>query len=114
MLIESLKLVNVILRFLLELFGLFIYGYWGYKIGATVVMKWGLATGIPLIIAMVWGLFGSPKAAFSLSGFPHLLLEIGIFLIPIALLISLGKVQLAWFYGVIVIVNRILMYVWEQ
>ena len=114
MLLESIKLVNVILRFLLELFGLYIYGYWGYKMGTTAIIKWGLAAGIPVMIALVWGLFGSPKATFQLSGLSHLLLEICIFLLPVALLINLGKVQLAGFYGIIVIVNRILMYVWEQ
>ncbi|WNS75776.1 YrdB family protein [Bacillus sp. DTU_2020_1000418_1_SI_GHA_SEK_038] len=114
MILESLKLVNVILRFLLELIGLTVYGYWGYKLGTTAIMRWGLAAGIPFMIAVVWGLFGSPKATFQLSGLSHLLLEACIFLVPAVLLINLGKVQLAWFYGIIVIVNRILMYVWEQ
>ncbi|MEH7346392.1 YrdB family protein [Bacillus sp. JJ1532] len=114
MLLESIKVVNIILRFLLELFGLSVYGYWGYKMGTTSIMRWGLAAGIPIMIALVWGLFGSPKATFQLSGISHLLLEIGIFLIPVVLLISLGKVQLAWVYGIIVVVNRILMYLWEQ
>ncbi len=114
MLLESIKVVNVILRFLLELIGLTVYGYWGYKMGMTAIMRWGFAAGIPFMIAVVWGLFGSPKAIFQLSGLPLLLLEICIFLLPVALLINLGKVQIAWFYGIIVIVNRTLMNVWEQ
>ncbi|KAB2332074.1 DUF2568 domain-containing protein [Cytobacillus depressus] len=114
MIVESLMLVNVAIRFLLELFGLFVYGYWGYKVGGTAAMRWGLAIGIPLIIATAWGLFGSPKAAFLLSGFPHLLLEIGVFLIPAVLLLNLGKVPLALIYGIIVILNRLLMYIWDQ
>ncbi|MBS4193052.1 YrdB family protein [Bacillus sp. FJAT-49705] len=114
MLLSSFKLANLSLRFILELCVLTVYGYWGFKIGGPRVMMWILAFLIPFVIAIIWGLFGSPKASIQLSGSAHFLLEMFIFLTPVVLLLSQGKVKLAWIYGIIVVINKILLYVWEQ
>ncbi|MBS4204142.1 YrdB family protein [Bacillus sp. FJAT-49754] len=106
--------MNLFLRFLLELCALAVYGYWGFKTGNTGITKGILGIGTPLVIAIIWGLFGSPKATIPLSAPLHLLLEIFVFLIPVVLLFLLGTVGSAWIFGCIVILNRILMYFWDQ
>lgn len=107
-------MLNLSIRFLLELCGLAVYAYWGYKIGTTTGMKVFLCIAFPLSIATIWGLFGSPKASVQLSAPMHLTLEIIIFMLTVVLLLSLGKVSFAWFYGLLVVGNKILMWIWDQ
>ncbi|MBY0122762.1 YrdB family protein [Bacillus sp. S/N-304-OC-R1] len=114
MLLEGLKLINIGLRFGLELLGLFIFGYWGFKMGDTLVMKWCLACGTPIIVAVIWGLFGSPQASYQLSGISHLMLEILIFLLPCVLLLSLGYAGLGLIYGIMAVVNRVILYIGDM
>ncbi|MGG4267746.1 YrdB family protein [Peribacillus simplex] len=80
----------------MEIFALAVYGYWGYKVGNTGIMKGFLSIVIPIGIAVVWGIFGSPKASVQLSVPLHLILEALIFLVPVGLLLSLKNVKLAW------------------
>ncbi|GKV54922.1 hypothetical protein NCCP2222_08690 [Sporosarcina sp. NCCP-2222] len=106
--------MNIMLRFLLELLGLAIYGYAGYKLGTTPMIKFGLSIGLPFSIAVIWGLFGSPQAAVQLPASLHAVLEGVVFLTPAVLLLFIGKGALGWGYGVLVVVNRIFISVWEQ
>jgi ABC-type Na+ efflux pump permease subunit len=77
-------------------------------------MKIILGIGGPLLIALVWGVFGSPNAMVKLSMPMHLLLELIVFGLPAIALYTTGKPKLAWIYGTYVIVNRLLMFVWKQ
>ncbi|AXN38500.1 DUF2568 domain-containing protein [Peribacillus butanolivorans] len=112
--LSVLQMVNLSARFLLEIFALAVYGYWGFKVGNTSIMKVFFSIVIPIGIAILWGAFGSPKASIQLSAQLHLLLEALIFLVPAGLLLSLKNVKLAWFYGFAVIVNRIFMMLLDQ
>ncbi|HET6872368.1 MAG TPA: YrdB family protein, partial [Sporolactobacillaceae bacterium] len=69
---------------------------------------------IPLIIASVWGTFGAPKAAMLLTGWNHLLLEVAVFGLGVLALIYVGKIRLAILFGVILVINKILIYIWHQ
>ncbi|MFF2290605.1 YrdB family protein [Peribacillus butanolivorans] len=109
-----LQMVNLAVRFLLEIFALAVYGYWGFKVGNTAIMKGFLSIVIPIGIAVLWGVFGSPKASIQLSALLHFLLEAFVFLVPVGLLLSLENVKLAWFYGFTVIVNRIFILLLDQ
>ncbi|WP_185147914.1 YrdB family protein [Peribacillus simplex] len=109
-----LQMVNLSLRFSLEIFALAVYGQWGFKVGNAGIMKGILSIVIPLGIAVLWGLFGSPKASIQLSAKLHFVLEAFIFLVPVGLLLSLKSVKLAWIYGVIVILNRFFMWLLDQ
>ncbi|KON67216.1 hypothetical protein AKG34_24985 [Peribacillus butanolivorans] len=112
--LSVLQMVNLSVRFLLEIFALAVYGYWGFKVGNTRIMKVFFSIVIPIGIAILWGAFGSPKASIQLSAQIHLLLEAVIFLVPVGLLLSLKNVKLAWFYGFTVIINRIFMMLLDQ
>lgn len=109
-----LSMINMGLRFLLELIALVIYGYWGYTVGSTSIGKGILCLLVPLMIAMIWGFFGSPKAKFHLSSGAHLLLELLIFLLPVVLLISIEKVEIDYLYGGIFILNKLLLIYWHS
>ena len=52
---------NLVLRFLLELSALAATAYWGFSTTSGVT-QWVLGLGAPALVAVVWGLFVSPKA----------------------------------------------------
>ncbi|GAX91700.1 hypothetical protein EFBL_3390 [Effusibacillus lacus] len=105
---------NLALRFLLELCALAALGYWGFRTGRGLIVKIGLGFGAPLLIAVVWATFGAPGASVQLSAPLHLLLELVVFGLPAVALFTAGKPGLAWIYGLAVVINRTLMYLWGQ
>ncbi|WP_309599125.1 MULTISPECIES: YrdB family protein [Priestia] len=55
------------------------------------VMRVLLAIGAPLIIAIVWGVFGSPRSQVQLSMSMHIMLELLVFGLPSVALYATGK-----------------------
>ncbi|ADU29435.1 YrdB family protein [Evansella cellulosilytica] len=106
--------MNLVLRFLLEVCAIVAVSYWGFVVGKGMVFKILLGIGTPLLIMIIWGLFGSPAAQIPLTGGYRLLLEIAIFGCAILALLAVSKSTLAFIFGALVIVNKILMYVWNQ
>jgi Protein of unknown function (DUF2568) len=101
--------VSLALQFLLELAALAAYGYWGANTGGSTVAHVVLAIAAPLAAAVVWGLFGSPKAPFHLTGIRRILLEIAFFgLAAVALIVS-GQVVLGVVFGAAVAGNIALL-----
>lgn len=111
---QILQSMNLVLRFILELCALLAVGYWGFKTGSGFVMKMGLSIGVPLSMVIIWGIFGAPKAVVQLSAGVHLFLELIIFGLPFVALLAAGNPRLAWAYAVIAVINRVLIYVWQQ
>ena len=109
-----LQSANLLLRFLLELSALGALGYWGFHTPDGVMAKLGLGLGAPLVAAVVWGVFVSPKAAVPLSTPLWLLVQVGVFGAAMAALLASGRPSLAWALGLTVIINGVLMYVWGQ
>jgi hypothetical protein len=106
--------LNLALRFSLEICGLIALGYWGFHTGNGKLLKVLLGIGTPLFIAVIWGVFGSPKAVYKVSMPLQLVLELLVFGLPAIALYFAGKPQLAWIYAIIVIINRLLMFMWKQ
>ncbi|MBK7916582.1 MAG: YrdB family protein [Chloroflexi bacterium] len=106
--------VNLAIRFLLELCILVIFGYWGFKTGQTGLNKkccWVI--GSPILFAIVWVLL-APKSAMRLHGPWLFLLEIAVFGLAVWALARTGRVNLAVAFGVIYLLNKILMLIWRQ
>ncbi len=112
--LELIKGANLALRFLLELCALGALGYWGFKTGSGTVAKITLGIGAPLVAAVVWGTFLSPRAAVVLPGVLVLVLQALVFASAAVGLAATGHRTLALVFGVIVVVNAVLMYVWGQ
>ncbi len=111
---EAFKLLNLGIRFLLELCILVIFGYWGFKVGNNSFMKFLFGLGSPILFAVVWGTFLAPKSSMRL-GEPWLfLLELGLFALAAWALYSTGKINLTTTFGIIYILNKILMIIWRQ
>ncbi len=105
---------NIALRFMLELCVLGIVGYWGFRIGEIPVVKIILAIILPIVVAVIWGLFGAPHAEWEVRGILNVLLEISVFGVGVAALYHLKHPLLASGLATVIIVNRILMFIWNQ
>jgi len=103
---EIIKSINLLLRFLLELGLLVAFGYWGFTTGELMIVKIGLGIGAPLLFAVIWGLFLAPKASRRLHEPWRLILELVIFGLAIAALYGAGQPAWAWAFGLIYAINK--------
>jgi hypothetical protein len=55
---------NLGLAFLVELVGLAVFAWWGWRAGGSTAISLLLAIGLPVIAAVVWGLFAAPTANY--------------------------------------------------
>ena len=111
---ELLKLLNIGLRFLLELCILVIFGYWGFKTGHNALVEFLLGLGAPILFAVIWGIFLAPKSSRRLDEPWLFLLELVLFGLTCWALYSTGKVDLTVAFGGVYILNKILMVIWRQ
>ena len=73
-----------------------------------------ISIGAPLLAAIYWGLFISPKATFSLGLAVKLVLEIIVFALAIAALYISGQHLLAIIFAIAAIVSRALLFILPQ
>ena len=111
---DALRSINVAVRFLLELCVLAAVGYWGFKTGSGWFLKILFGIGAPLLIVALWGMFGAPKANMQFHGGTLLVLELVVFGSGVAALYATKRYPLALGFAAIIIINRILMFVWQQ
>ncbi len=108
------KMINLLVRFLLELCILAIFGYWGFNTGDNAFMKFLLGLASPILFAVVWGTFLAPKSPRRLDEPWLFLLELALFGLACWALYSTGKINLTFAFGGIYIFNKILMIIWRQ
>ena len=111
---ELLKSINTGLAFLLELAMLAAFGYWGFHTHQGGLTKWVLGIGIPLVSIVVWGLYFAPNSTNRLNSTAGVALSAILFLIAAAALYFAGARELAIVFAVLVVINRILLLVWQQ
>ncbi len=111
---QMLKMVNLLVRFLLELCILVIFGYWGFQTGSNPFMKFLLGLGAPILFAVVWGTLLAPKSPRRLHEPWLFLLELVVFALTCWALYSTDKADLTVAFGGIYILNKILMIIWRQ
>ncbi len=111
---ESIKSANKGLRFLLELGALASLCYWGFQKGDSTAASFALGIGAPLLMAIVWGLFVSPKARIELPSIPKFVLGIAILVLAAVALSDSGYPKLAIAFEVLIAVNAVLIIVLER
>lgn len=111
---SALRIINLGVRFVLELCALVAFGYWGATLRASVALRTLLAIVIPLGVALVWGLFISPKARYSTGRPGQVGLGLIVFLVAALLLRERGHVALAAGFAVTAVVSSVLLYFLPQ
>jgi len=112
----SQNVLNLAVRFVLELVALYAFGRWGWN-QHTDFMRYVLAIGVPLIAAAVWGVFRVPgdasangKAVVAVSGWVRLLFEIAFFSFATFCFFDTGLHNAGWVFGAITLLHYILSY----
>ena len=111
---ETLKLINAGIAFLLELAMLAALGYWGFYGDKSLLAKWILGIGLPVLTAVVWGMFLAPRAAQRLGNISGNLLSLILFLSAAVALFYTGHTLLAIIFAATAVVNRVLILLWKQ
>lgn len=108
--------INLAVRFLLELAALASLAYWGWT-QHTGLTRFLLAVGLPLLGAVLWGVFAVPGdrsrsggAPVPVPGVVRLLLELLLFGFAAWCLFDAGLVLLANVFSIIVLIHYALSY----
>ena len=98
-------IINLGIRFLIELAVLIFIGIWGFTIDGSILLKGAVGIGGPLIVAILWGLFVAPKAIFSIP-FPWKIgVELVIFLFGIWAVYSRFELLAAFVLAAMMMLN---------
>lgn len=100
----------LLLVFLLELAGLAAYGYWGFHADRGVAVKIALGIGVPLLVAVFWGIFLAPKASVPVPFALRLILKTIVFGLAAAALYAAGRGKLAISFAAITVIAHVLSY----
>lgn len=97
--------VNLVVRFVVELAGLAGLAVWGAGATSSGVGQVVLAIVAPLAAAGVWGLWSAPRAPRRLPGTGLLGLELALLAAVVAALIDAGHPVAAAVFGIVAVVN---------
>ena len=109
-----LKLLNLALRFFLELCLWATLGYWGWAVGGLLIVRLLLALVIVATVVTVWGVFLSPRRPVELGGAARLALELLLFALAVAALAATGHPALGAALAVAYVINKVLIVAWKQ
>ena len=108
--------INLLFRFLLEIITLGITALWAYRQGGGL-FGFVLAVFVPLLLALVWGVFTVPddptrsgQAPVATPGPIRLFIELGIFAFATLTFYDLGYSVLSLVFGMLVLVHYALSY----
>ena len=108
------KAANLALRFFLEIAALAALSYGGFHAGSSDVVQWLLGIGLPLLAAVVWGLFIAPRARYRVSDPIWIALQVVVFGAATAALLTAGQTTPAIVFVALLIVNAVLMIILDQ
>ncbi len=105
--------INLALRFLLELLGLFALAHWGWAVHSGLI-RWVWMILLPLGAAAAWGVFRVPndpgKAVVAVPGWVRLGLEVVYFGSATWAYIASGWVTAGWVFGGVTLLHYAVSY----
>jgi hypothetical protein len=107
------KQINQLLVFFVELGMLVSLGYAGFHMGKSILVKYLLAIVLPLITAVIWGIWEAPRSPYRLYQPFRSLLAMFLFLLAAFLLYTTGKKEIAIIFGITALVTQCLAVVLE-
>ena len=107
------RAANLVVRFLLELSALTATAYWGFAT-ASGLTQWVLGLGAPALVAVIWGLFVSPKAKVELPRPAQFAIELLVFAAAALALVAAGQPVLGIVLAAVELVSGTLNYVWDD
>ncbi|MFD4559575.1 YrdB family protein [Streptomyces sp. NPDC058469] len=112
--VETAKAANLGVLFAIELGALVAVGYWGFTRDIATPLTWLLGLGGPLLLAVLWGLCGSPKAKYKVRGAGRVGFEVVWFGAGVAALVLAGVYDWALVFALVCVVSKTLAVIWRQ
>ncbi|AXL90747.1 hypothetical protein C4J65_22460 [Streptomyces sp. CB09001] len=112
--LSSLKAVNLLVMFLLELAVYTSVVLWGVAVGDAWPVEVALGVGAPVVMAAAWALFGSPRARHPARGGARIVLEVLWFGAGAVALAAAGRPWWAAVLAGVCLVNAALRRLWKQ
>ncbi len=100
-----LKNTNLGLSFLLELFALAAFAYWGFQAGGALLVKILLALVAALLSAVLWGAVAAPRAPRRLKGWQLPAFKLLFFALAAAALAAVAQPVLGVVLAALVVIN---------
>lgn len=101
-------------HFTLEICLLLALGVWGFHAGGNTLVKFSLGVGVPLLSAVLWGVFRVPNdpgpAIVAVPGWLRLLLELGLMGISAWALAATGRHGMSKAFAVAILLDYVLQY----
>ena len=88
---DMLKFIQLALAFALELAMLAAFAYWGFHTGGSALARLLLGIGVPLLVAVIWGVFMAPKSTRRLQGAAYLAVKVVLFGLAAVALVAAGQ-----------------------
>ncbi len=110
----TLKRLNIVVSFLLEIAMLLAFAYWGFRTGQSLWLKLLLGVGVPLVVILLWGLFLAPRAGYRAESTLGVVLSLGLFYLAAAALLLAKQPVLAAAMIAVAAINRTLVVIWKQ
>lgn len=111
---ETIRVMNLAVRFLLELAALAAFAYGATHVDAMRGTRIVLAFLAPVAVAVFWGLFVSPKARYSTGHVGEVGLGLLVFLAASAALVARGQTTLGVAFACTAVVSSALLYILPQ
>lgn len=111
---KAMKAANLGVLFLIELGAFAAAAYWGFTLDAPTPVTWLAGLGAPLVLIVLWALFGSPRARFKTRGAGRAAFEVVWFGAGVAALFAAGAWQWAVAFAALCVVSKTLAVVWGQ
>ncbi|MGE7884620.1 YrdB family protein [Bacillus sp. NPDC094077] len=102
----SIKHINLVIRFFLELCALASLCYWGFRFWENVYVKYVFGIGSPLLFAIIWGIYIAPKASLKMPEPYRFMLETILFGVTSVALYVVDQTTFAIILAVVFIINR--------
>jgi hypothetical protein len=111
---RSMRTLNLVFRFILEIVVLVALFLWGLSVSDQLIIDLVLALGAPAVVIVVWGLFVAPRASRRLPDPRRLAVEIVVFGAGVVAFLAAGQPLLAVLLAAAVAINLGLMFMWGQ
>jgi hypothetical protein len=108
------KGINLALSFLLELAMLVAFGYWGFNTGDSTLVHILFGIGLPVIAIIIWSIYNAPMSKRRLPRTPRTILEVVMFSLAALMLALAGQTTWATLFVVLIVINQIGIYMWQQ
>jgi hypothetical protein len=109
-----LRIINMTIRFVLELCMLAALAYWGFQLEGGWPLRLLVGIGAPLLAATVWSLLIAPKAKRRLTDPWRFVVELGLFGLAAVALMGAGRPSLAILLLVVFLINRLFVVLWGE